>query len=57
MKVKITCTIEEYTELIRDCESSGYRDACRGCLFRSEECNGIETIAEFEIVGGENGNI
>lgn len=59
--MKITCTKEEYTHILRKCFKTEAFDACRGCLlegFFEDGCPGIEKAVDVVIInsvsGGEN---
>ena len=59
--MKITCTKEEYTALLRKCFHTETFDAYRGCLLEGlydGGCSGLEKAADINIVSlgieGEN---
>ena len=59
--MKIVCTKEEYTFILRKCFAIDALDACSGCLlegFHDGDCPGIDKAVDIEIVpsamGGES---
>ena len=53
--MKIKCTLEEYTKLIRRCQRTSIEKQCEGCFMENICGNDIlEDAVEFEIVDAVN---
>lgn len=54
MEIKIKCTMKEFAGIIRTCGKCDCDEMCAGCVIGcicGNSCDGIENVADFEIVG------
>lgn len=54
--MKIVCTKEECSDIIRACCNAAFDEACIGCVFKDfyeKPCAGIENVMNVEIVPSE----